>query len=98
MKDRIIRIGKQAIYLLTMFILGYAIIAFMIWDTNVSTWESGERAGAIFAAVVLIIIERVCYAINDIAEGHEDDCDYDDFLTEDEMEMKMKQERYNQKQ
>lgn len=98
MKDRIIRIGKQAIYLLTMFILGYAIIAFMIWDTNVSTWESGERAGAIFAAVVLIIIERVYYAINNITEGNEDACDYDDFLTEDEMEMKMKQERYNQKQ
>lgn len=96
MKDRIIRIGKQAIYLLTMFILGYAIIAFMIWDTNVSTWESGERAGAIVATVVLIIIERLCCVINNVV--NEDDCVYDDFLTEDEMEMKMKQERYNQKQ
>ena len=96
MKDRIIRIGKQAIYLLTMFILGYAIIAFMIWDTNVSTWESGERAGAIVATVVLIIIERLCCVINNVV--NEDDCVYDDFLTEDEMEMRMKQERYNQKQ
>lgn len=96
MKDRIIRIGKQAIYLLTMFILGYAIIAFMIWDTNVSTWESGERAGAIVATVVLIIIERLCCVINNVV--NEDDCVYDDFLTEYEMEMKMKQERYNQKQ
>lgn len=91
MKDRIIQIGKQVIYLSIMLILGYAIIAFMIWDPNVSTWESGERAGAIFAAVVLIVIERVCYVINNVT--NEDDCYYDDeFLTEEEMEMKMKQE------
>lgn len=98
MKDRIRQIGKQVIYLSIMLILGYAILAFMLWDPNVSSWETGERAGAIFAAVVLIVIERVCYAIKRIAEA-DDDCDYDDFLTEDEMEMRMKQEeRYNQNQ
>lgn len=97
MKDRIRQIGKQVIYLSIMLILGYAILAFMLWDPNVSSWETGERAGAIFAAVVLIVIERVCYAIKCIAEA-DDDCDYDDFLTEEEMEMKMKQERYNQNQ
>lgn len=80
-----------------MLILGYAIIAFMLWDPNVSSWETGERAGAIFAATVLIVIERVCYAIKRIAEA-DDDCDYEDFLTEEEVEMKMKQERQNQNQ
>ena len=95
MKDRIRQIGKQVIYLSIMLILGYAILAFMLWDPNVSSWETGERAGAIFAAVVLIVIERVCYAIKCIAEA-DDDCDNEDFLTEEEMEMKMKQERYNQ--
>ena len=97
MKDRIRQIGKQVIYLSIMLILGYAILAFMLWDPNVSSWETGERAGAIFAAVVLIVIERVCYAIKRIAEA-DDDCDYEDFLTEEEMEMKMKQERQNQNQ
>lgn len=99
MKDRIRQIGKQVIYLSIMLILGYAILAFMLWDPNVSTWETGERAGAIFAAVVLIVIERVCYAIKQIVNA-DDDCYYDDeFLTEEEMEMKMKQEeRYNQNQ
>jgi hypothetical protein len=98
MKDRIIQIGKQVIYLSIMLILGYAILAFMLWDPNVSSWETGERAGAIFAAVVLIVIERVCYAIKCIVNG-DDDCDYEDFLTEEEMEMRMKQEeRYNQNQ
>lgn len=99
MKDKIRQIGKQVIYLLIMLILGYAILAFMLWDPNVSSWETGERAGAIFAAVVLIVIERVCYAIKRIAEADEDGCEYDEFLTEAEMEMKMKQEeRYNQNQ
>jgi hypothetical protein len=99
MKDKIRQIGKQVIYLSIMLILGYAILAFMLWDPNVSLWEIGERAGAIFAAASLIIIERVCYAIKRIAEA-DDDCDYDDeFLTEEEMEMRMKQEeRYNQNQ
>lgn len=99
MKEQTRQIGKQVIYLLIMLILGYAILAFMLWDPNVSTWESGERAGALFAAVSLIVIERTCYAIKCIAEAN-DDYDYDDeFLTEAEMEMKMKQEeRYNQNQ
>lgn len=99
MKDRIRQIGKQVIYLSIMLILGYAILAFMLWDPNVSSWESGERAGAIFAAAMLMVIERVCYAIKCIAEADEDDCEYEDFLTEAEMEMKMKQEeKYNQNQ
>lgn len=98
MKDRIRQIVKQVIYLSIMLILGYAILAFMLWDPNVSSWEIGERAGAIFAAVVLIVIERVCYAIKRIAEADED-CEYDEFLTEAEMEMRMKQEeRLNQNQ
>lgn len=81
MKDRIRQIGKQVIYLLIMFILGYAIMAFMLWDPNVSAWESGERAGAIFAAVVVMVIERVCYAINNIV--NEDDDVYDEYLDDD---------------
>ena len=97
MKDRIIQIGKRVIYVLSMLILGYVIMAFALWDTNVSTWETGERIAIIFAAVVLMIIERVSHTINNVV--NEDDCDYEDFLTESEMEMKMKQEeRYNQKQ
>ena len=80
-----------------MLILGYVIMAFALWDTNVSTWETGERIAIIFAAVVLIIIERVCHVINNVV--NEDEYDHDDFLTESEMEMKMKQEeKYNQKQ
>lgn len=83
MKDRIIQIGKRVIYVLSMLILGYVIMAFTLWDTNVSTWETGERIAIIFAAVVLMIIERVCHVINDTVNEY--DCDYDDFLTEDEM-------------
>lgn len=101
MKEQTRQIVKQVIYVLSMLILGYVIMAFTLWDTNVSTWETGERIGILFAAVSLIVIERTCYAVKRIAEADEDDCEYDDFLTEAEMEMKMKQEqeeRYNQKQ
>lgn len=99
MKEHTRQIGKQVIYVLSMLILGYVIMVFTLWDTNVSTWETGERIGILFTAVVLIIVERVCYAIKRIAEANEDDCEYDEFLTEAEMEMKMKQEeRYNQNQ
>lgn len=97
MKEQTRQIGKHIIYSLLILVLSYVIMSFALWDPNVSSWETGERMGMLFTAILLIILDKVFCAIKSIVEA--DDYDYDDeFLTEDEMEMKMKQERYNQKQ
>lgn len=99
MKDRIRQIGTHVIYSLIILVLSYVIMSFALWDMNVSSWETGERMGMLFVAILLIILDKVFCAIKSIVNA-DDDYDYDDeFLTEAEMEMKMRQEeRYNQNQ
>lgn len=97
MKEQTRQIGKHIIYSLLILVLSYIIMSFALWNPNVSSWEIGERMGMLFTAILLIILDKIFYAIKQIVNA-DDDCDYEDFLTEEEMEMKMKQERQNQNQ
>lgn len=97
MKEQTKQIGKHIIYSLLILVLSYVIMSFALWNPNVSSWEIGERMGMLFTAILLIILDKVFCAIKSIVNA-DDDCDYEDFLTEEEMEMKMKQERQNQNQ
>ena len=98
MKEQTRQIRNHIIYSLLILVLSYVIMSFALWNPNVSSWDIGERMGMLFTAILLIILDKVFYAIKQIVNA-DDDYDYDDFLTEDEMEMRMKQEeRYNQNQ
>lgn len=97
MKEQTRQIGKHIIYSLLILVLSYVIMSFALWNPNVSSWEIGERMGMLLTAILLIILDKVFCAIKSIVNA-DDDCDYEDFLTEEEMEMKMKQERQNQNQ
>lgn len=98
MKEQTRQIATHVIYSLIILVLSYVIMSFALWNMNVSSWETGERMGMLFTAILLIVLDKVFCAIKSIVNA-DDDCDYDEFLTEEEMEMKMKQEeRYNQNQ
>lgn len=80
MKEKIKEIGKHVIYVVSMLIVSYVVMSFMLWDMNVSSWETGERVGMILVAVVMMISERIIHAINTMDEE-----DYnDEFLDDDD--------------
>lgn len=80
MKEKIKEIGKHVIYVLSMLIVSYVVMSFMLWDMNVSSWEIGERVGMILVAVVMMISERIIHAIDNMDEE-----DYnDEFLDDDD--------------
>lgn len=80
MKEKIKEIGKHVIYVLSMLIVSYVVMSFMLWDMNVSSWETGERVGMILVAVVMMISERIIHAIDNMDEE-----DYnDEFLDDDD--------------
>lgn len=80
MKEKIKEIGKHVIYVVSMLIVSYVIMSFMLWDMNVSSWEIGERVGMILVAVVMMISERIIHAIDNMNEE-----DYnDEFLDDDD--------------
>lgn len=80
MKEKIKEIGKHVIYVVSMLIVSYVIMSFMLWDMNVSSWETGERVGMMLVAVVMMISERIIHAIDNMDEE-----DYnDEFLDDDD--------------
>lgn len=80
MKEKIKEIGKHVIYVVSMLIVSYVVMSFMLWDMNVSSWETGERVGMILVAVVMMISERIIHAIDNMDEE-----DYnDEFLDDDD--------------
>lgn len=80
MKEKIKEIGKHVIYVLSMLIVSYVVMSFMLWDMNVSSWETGERVGMMLVAVVMMISERIIHAIDNMDEE-----DYnDEFLDDDD--------------
>lgn len=80
MKEKIKEIGKHVIYVLSMLIVSYVVMSFMLWDMNVSSWEIGERVGMILVAIVMMISERIIHAIDNMDEE-----DYnDEFLDDDD--------------
>lgn len=82
MKEKIKEIGRHVIYVVSILIVSYVIMSFMLWDMNVSSWEIGERVGMILVAVVMMISERIIHAIDNMAEE-----DYnDEFLDDDDDE------------
>lgn len=80
MKEKIKEIGKHVIYVVSMLIVSYVVMSFMLWDMNVSSWEIGERVGMILVAVVMMISERIIHAIDNM---NEDDYN-DEFLDDDD--------------
>ena len=80
MKEKIKEIGKHVIYVVSMLIASYTIMSFMLWDMNVSSWETGERVGMILFTIVLIISDRIIHGINDM----DDDCEDDEYLDDDD--------------
>lgn len=80
MKEKIKEIGKHVIYVVSMLIVSYVVMSFMLWDMNVSSWEIGERVGMMMVAIVLIITDRIIHGINNMDEE-----DYnDEFLDDDD--------------
>lgn len=81
MKEKIKEIGKHVIYVVSILIVSYVVMSFMLWDMNVSSWETGERVGMILVAVVMMISERIIHAIDNMDEE-----DYnDEFLDDDDI-------------
>lgn len=78
MKDKIKEIGKHVIYVLSMLIVSYVVMSFMLWDMNVSSWDTGERVGMILVAVVMMISERIIHGINNMDDYNDEFLDDDD--------------------
>lgn len=78
MKEKIKEIGKHVIYVVSMLIVSYVVMSFMLWDMNVSSWEIGDRVGMILVAVVMMISERIIHGINNMDDYNDEFLDDDD--------------------
>ncbi len=81
MKEQTRQIATHVIYSLIILVLSYVIMSFALWNMNVSSWETGERMGMLFTAILLIVLDKVFYAIKQIV--NEDDDVYDEYLDDD---------------